>query len=119
MTIFSLILLHPVFAIETGLQATANTAGFETAAAKTPPQIVAGIIQIALGLVGTLFLIFIIISGFQWMAAGGNTETITKAKKRIVNATIGLLIVLAAYSITWFVTTEVLDVAGVAEVTTQ
>ena len=102
--IFSITFLQPILAIETGLEATATTAGFETStASKTPSEIVAGIVKVALGFVGTLFLIFIIVSGFQWMTAGGNTETITKARQRIINATIGLVIVLGAYAITTFI----------------
>ena len=113
--IFSIILLQPLLAIETGLEATATTAGFETGSdIKDPTEIIASIINTALGLVGTLFLIFIIVSGFQWMLAGGNAETITKAKKRIINATIGLIIILSAYAITWFITTKALGVTGIA-----
>ena len=61
------------------------------------------IVQYTLGFLGIIFLIMIIYSGFQWMTAGGNEETISKAKKRIINATIGLIIVLAAYAITYFI----------------
>ena len=107
---FSILFTSPILAIETGLDETAGMAGFETGAtAKTPPQIVASVIQIALGFVGTLFLIFIIVSGFQWMTAGGNATTIETAKKRIINATIGLVIILAAYAITQFVLIEIVN----------
>jgi len=61
------------------------------------------IIQYALGFLGLLFLILIISGGYQWMTAGGNEESIGKAKKRIINATIGLVIVLTAYIITSFI----------------
>ena len=108
--VFSIFFIQPTLAIETGLEATAGEAGFETGAtAKDPSQIVAGVVQIALGLVGTLFLIFIIVSGFQWMMAGGNSEIIGKAKQRIINATIGLIIVLGAYAITTFVVGEIIS----------
>ena len=61
------------------------------------------IIRIFLSLLGIFFLILIIIGGYEWMMAGGNEETIQKAKKRIINATIGLAIVLMAYAITYFI----------------
>ena len=64
------------------------------------PVRIGNIIQIALGFVGTLFLILIIVSGFQWMTAGGNATTIETAKKRIINSVVGLLIVLTAFTIT-------------------
>jgi len=61
------------------------------------------IIAIVLGFLGIIFLILVIYSGFQWMTAGGNEDTITAAKKRMTNAVIGLGIVLAAWIITFFV----------------
>lgn len=101
--IFSLFLLQPALAINTGLEATATTAGFETGAeAKDPAQIVASIVKIALGFLGILFIALIIVSGFQWMTAGGNSDAIAKARSRIINAIIGLVIVLSAYAITSF-----------------
>jgi len=67
------------------------------------PETVGRIISIMLSFVGTLFFIFIIISGIQWMTAGGNEEKVTKARTRIIQASIGLAITVAAYFITWFI----------------
>jgi hypothetical protein len=78
----------------------------------THSMFIGQIIQIALSLIGILFLILIIIGGYQWMTAGGNEETITKAKKRIINATSGLVITLAAYAISYFVIYRLLAVTG-------
>ena len=63
------------------------------------------IIQYILGFLGVIFLILVISGGYQWMTSGGNEESIGKAKKRIINATIGLVIVLTAYAITSFIFT--------------
>lgn len=68
-----------------------------------PGVLVARVIQIVLGFLGIIFLILIIISGFNWMMAGGNEEQIKTAQGRIKNAIIGLVIVLAAYAITYFI----------------
>lgn len=70
-------------------------------------NIVIDIIQTILSFLGLLFVILIIWSGFQWMTAGGSSDAVTKAKQRIINAVIGLVIVLAAYAITNFVITKV------------
>lgn len=71
---------------------------------ETNEQVFIGnIIQAVLSLVGIFFLILVIIGGFQWMTAGGNEETVTKAKKRVMNATMGLAIVLLAYAISYFI----------------
>ena len=58
---------------------------------------------ITLAFIGTIFLILIIYSGIQWMTAGGNEEKVEKSKKRIINAVIGLIVILSAYIITTFV----------------
>ena len=75
-------------------------------------NIIANIIEAVLGFLGLLFVVLIIWSGYQWMTAGGNSEAITAAKKRMLNAVIGLIIVLSAYIIADFV------ISRSAEVTT-
>ncbi len=72
-------------------------------------SVVAGLIQAVLGLLAIIFLILIIWSGFEWMTAGGNEEKISQAKKRLKNSFIGLVIILAAYGITYFVIEHVYD----------
>jgi hypothetical protein len=52
---------------------------------------------------GVIFLVLFIVSGYQWMTAGGNEEQIEKAKKRMGNAAIGTIIVLMAWALTRFV----------------
>jgi hypothetical protein len=70
---------------------------------KSPVLIIGSIISVALGLLGVIFVILMIYAGFLWMTAGGNEETVKKAKKWLANAVIGLIIVLAAYAISTFV----------------
>jgi len=70
---------------------------------QNPTQIVKLVIQGALGLVAIIFFVIIVIAGFRWMTGGGNEESITKAKKMITNATIGLIVVMFSYAITVFV----------------
>ena len=64
---------------------------------------VGNIIQAVLSLIGVLFLGLLVFGGIKWMTAGGNEDIIKKAKSRIVNAIIGLAIVLFAYGITAFI----------------
>ncbi|MBN2884443.1 hypothetical protein JXE04_00780 [Patescibacteria group bacterium] len=61
------------------------------------------IIGIVLSFVGVIFLLLMIFAGLTWMTAAGNQEKITKAKDLMINAIIGLVIVMAAYAITAFV----------------
>lgn len=62
------------------------------------------IIRSLLGLIGTVMVILIIYAGFLYMTAAGNEDKIDKAKKIIKSAVIGLIIVVLAYSITYFLT---------------
>ena len=66
-------------------------------------SIIATIIQAALGLLAAIFLALMIFAGFQWMTASGNETQVKKAQDTIKTAVIGLIIVLAAYAITYFV----------------
>jgi hypothetical protein len=72
--------------------------------AETPlPVIIGRIINIVLGFLGVLLLIYILYAGFLWMTAGGNEENVKKAKSMLKNAIIGLVIIVAAFAISTFV----------------
>lgn len=70
------------------------------------------IITAVLSLLGVIFLILTIYGGFLWMTAGGQEEQVTKAKNILTRAVIGLIIVIAAYAITWFVFTYIIKGMG-------
>ena len=76
-------------------------AGYETSA--EPESIISMIISIALSFIGVVFLVLMIYGGYLWMTAHGNEEQAAKAKKLIGAAIIGLVIVISAYAISWFV----------------
>ena len=65
--------------------------------------IIVRIINYSLILLGVIFLGLFVFSGYQWMTAGGNEDSIKTAKSRMTNAVIGLVIVLMAWTITYFV----------------
>lgn len=71
---------------------------------------VINIIQWALGFLGLVAVIMILIGGFQWMTAGGNEEKVASAKKIISAAVIGLIIILLAWAIVIFVVNTATDV---------
>ena len=68
---------------------------------------VASIIKVVLGLLGTIFVILMIYAGILWMTAGGNDTQVKKAQNIIQRAVIGLIIVVLAYAITYFIFKEV------------
>jgi hypothetical protein len=64
---------------------------------------IAQIIKVAMGLLGIIAVVIILIGGFTWMTAGGNEEKVGEAKKWIFSGIIGLAIILSAYAIANFV----------------
>ncbi len=64
------------------------------------------IVQWALGFLGLVAVVMILIGGFQWMTAGGNEEKVAGAKKIISAAVIGLIVILLAWAIVIFVVTQ-------------
>lgn len=68
------------------------------------PSAISTVIRVVLSLVGTIFLLLTIYAGILWMTAQGEEEKVTKAKGIITTAVIGLIIVMSAYAITYFVT---------------
>lgn len=78
---------------------------------------IANIVRILLGFLGIVFIILILWGGIQWMVSGGNEKKIAEAKQRLVSATIGLVVVFAAYSIARFVYISLLRSTGSASPT--
>lgn len=80
----------------------------ETGLGNAEPTIVASrIINIALGILGLFTLLLFLYGGYIWMNARGNEEEVTKAKKILIGAVIGLVIVLASYGISNYIFTNV------------
>jgi len=52
---------------------------------------------------GMMFIIFFIMGGLQWVSSGGEKEKVEKAKKQMTNAAIGLIVVVASYSIAFII----------------
>ncbi len=84
-----------------GLSEAAREGGLISGSGQPPSiqQVTGQIIGGVLAFVGVIFLILTIYGGITWMTAGGNEEKIKKAKGLIVNSIIGVIIILAAYTI--------------------
>lgn len=70
---------------------------------------VATVITAFLSLLGIIFTLLILYSGFLWMTAGGDSDQVQKAKQGISRSIIGIVILMSAYSIMFFVFRYVLD----------
>ena len=73
-----------------------------------PRDVVANVIKVVLGFLGTIAVVLIIVAGFQWMTAAGSEDKIAKAKKIMTAAVIGLVIVLMAYALSTFVINSII-----------
>lgn len=81
------------------LERTGSSAGFSAADETSLARTVGKIVNVALSFLGIIFVILIILGGYQWMTAGGNEEQVSQAKSRIKNAIIGLILVVSAFAI--------------------
>lgn len=64
-------------------------------------DVIKNILNALFGILGIIAVILVIWSGFQWMTGG--TEGVTKAKERLKNAAIGLLLIMVSYALTNFI----------------
>jgi len=65
----------------------------------SPEEIVINLINWVLGILALIAVILVLVGGFRWMTAAGNEEKVDSAKKLLVAAVIGLVIVMAAWGI--------------------
>jgi len=87
----------------------ANIAGFGT---ESLTVIIARIIRVFLGFLGVIAVLFILYGGLKWMISGGDTNKVQKARAILINAVIGLVIVLSSYAIAQFVIDRLTQAVG-------
>jgi len=68
------------------------------------------VFQKILGILGLILLVLFIIGGITWMTSEGNAEKLKKARGLLINAIIGLIIVLVSYTLVNFVTQRLQEV---------
>ena len=56
-----------------------------------------------LGVLGLILLVLFIVGGVNWMTSGGSSEKIKKARALLINAIVGLIIILLSYSLVDFI----------------
>ena len=97
----------------TGLNAikSSNGAGLKLGGGDVR-QTAANIINVALGFLGIISVIIVLLGGFKYMISGGNEEKTTEAKNLIISGIIGLAIILSAWAITKFVVGNLMTATG-------
>lgn len=87
---------------------TGNAAGYMTEDANAI-TIISAVVSTVISLLGVVFIGLMIYGGFIWMTARGNEERVTKAKDLMTAAVIGLIIVMMAYAISYFVISSITE----------
>lgn len=105
-------LVHPVHALDlvgsgSALTTVGSTAGFDAATDDSLTNTIGDLISILLGFLGVIFLILIIYAGLLWMTAAGNEDKVKKAQSILISSVIGLIILLSAYAISYFVISNI------------
>lgn len=67
------------------------------------------IFNISITVAGVIFVLLFLFGGIQYLAAAGNEENTNKAKKLLVDAVVGLVIVV----VSWAVGTYILQLLGI------
>lgn len=67
------------------------------------PDLIGTIVGVVLSLLGVVFFLLILYAGIMWMTAFGVADKAEKSKEILIQASVGLIIVLAAYAISSFV----------------
>ncbi|MBD3311357.1 MAG: hypothetical protein GF349_02570 [Candidatus Magasanikbacteria bacterium] len=114
LTILTLLIIPvSVFAIDLGTGLTEDAAlraGYSAGTTETTfAETLGTVVKAALSLVGIIFTLLLVYAGYLWMTARGEEDKVNKATKIIQAAIVGLIITLAAYSITNFVVPRVLE----------
>lgn len=85
------------------MKSVAGEGGYVVDGGTSLPEVVGVIINAFISLLGIIFVILIVSSGFTWMTSEGNEEKIKKAKNTIKASIIGLIVALSAWSLWNFI----------------
>jgi len=75
--------------------------------------IVSIVIQAFLGLLGIIFISYLLYAGYHWMTAQGDEKKVDKAKDTITRAVIGIIITIGAYAISYYVLEKLVFKGGI------
>lgn len=109
------LLVLPLFAVNAqegtdtfGISQTNEALGGSLGKSDTDPRtIAANIINLALGFLGIIAVVIVLMGGFKWMTAAGNEDKVEEAKKVLGAGVVGLLIVLAAWGLSSWVINQI------------
>lgn len=103
-SVMALFLINSAFAQGPGFFEGESATGIAATRGGSLGQNITTVINSFLGLLGLAAVAFLIYAGILMVTAGGAEEQITKARKIIMYAVIGIVIILLSYTIVTFVT---------------
>lgn len=80
-----------------------TSGSYQEADEYTLAEILGRIANAFLSLLAIIFIILIILAGYNWLTASGNEQKVEKAKDTMTRSVIGLLIILGAWAIWIFI----------------
>lgn len=72
-------------------------------------EVIAYIIRVILGLLGTICVVIILYAGFLYMTSGGNEDKKGEAMAWIKGAVIGLALILMSYALSRYIITQLIS----------
>ena len=91
-----------VHAQELGINYAANI-GLQESSENDVRDFIVNVVKYFITFLGIIAVVVMMYAGFLWMTSGGDPEKLNKAKKTLVNAVIGLIIVLFSFAIVVFI----------------
>ncbi|MBN2087884.1 PKD domain-containing protein [Candidatus Peregrinibacteria bacterium] len=73
---------------------------------RTLGALITDIVNYFIGFLGTIAVVAFVYAGVLWVVSGGSEEQITKAKKIMTYAALGLIVVIVSYSVVTFITSS-------------
>jgi hypothetical protein len=108
----SVLFLAPLSAVALQLPNCTSLNGVNCTAGTSITGLITTIINWMLVLAGLIAVFFLVVGGFRYIAAGGNEEAAEKGKSTVINAIIGIVIIVLSYVIVNVVSNLVTNVGG-------
>ena len=75
-------------------------------------ELISNIIRLLLLLAGAIAVVFVIIGGYFYVTSAGNEEQAEKGKKTLINAIIGIVVIILSYAIISVISNTVSSCSG-------
>lgn len=88
----------------------ANDLGLANDDIDDPRLLLVNIVQFLLSFIGLVAVVMFMYGGWLWMSSAGNPDQVQKAKKTLIGATIGLIVIISSFMIVGYIANNFLGV---------